>query len=398
MKQLYILKGAHGSGKTTFLKERGLMPYTISQEQLQMLFLAPALGLQKGKMFAERGNISNMILNLLEMRMQNGDTIFIDGVHAKVSEIQKYHSLIVQYGYECVIIDFSSVELETALKQNRLKDKMLVTPEYLIEQYYNGLETSKKQLNYQVLPYYEVDDYFQLISKPIKVDRYEAIVHIGDIHATLEPLQRFWKESYHQNHFYIFTGDFLDRGLDNVDTLKFFLSIQRLPNVLFLEGNHEGYLHQWAHNQKSRSLIFENETKKQLESAFVNKKEVRRFLRKLKDHFYYEYAGKKVLVTHGGLSFIPSRLFLTSSEQLIKGVGDFRTPIDSVFDENTEENEFQVHGHRNFGLKPFTVDTSSFNLEGAVENGGAMRVLTLTKNGFHTREYKNQNEKTLVRG
>ena len=37
-------------------------------------------------------------------------------------------------------------------------------------------------------------------------------------------------------HFYIFVGNLLDRGLENLDTLKFFLKIYENPNVCILEG------------------------------------------------------------------------------------------------------------------------------------------------------------------
>ena len=77
---------------------------------------------------------------------------------------------------------------------------------------------------------------------------------------------------------------------------------------------------------------------------------------------------------------------------MIKGVGsynDFEKVADS-FVNNTSDNCYQVHGHRNTKQLPTRVNRRCFNLEGQVEFGGHLRCLDLLQDGsFDIIEIKN---------
>ena len=49
MRLLIVMRGATGSGKSTFIKEQGLSPYTICPDDLRLLHQAPELQ-ENGKM------------------------------------------------------------------------------------------------------------------------------------------------------------------------------------------------------------------------------------------------------------------------------------------------------------------------------------------------------------
>ena len=70
---------------------------------------------------------------------------------------------------------------------------------------------------------------------------------------------------------------------------------------------------------------------------------------------------------------------------MIKGVGnynDFELVAES-FVNNTPDNYYQIHGHRNTKHLPTQVNERCFNLEGQVEFGGCLRCVELLPDGTH---------------
>jgi hypothetical protein len=238
---------------------------------------------------------------------------------------------------------------------------------------------------------------------------YKTIHHIGDIHGCNTVLQEYLQDGIKDDELYIFLGDYIDRGIENAEVLEFLFTIMDKKNVIFLEGNHERWLLRWANDEDTPSKEFNKYTKPELDSKGVDKKTVRMFYRKLQQIVYYSYNENTVLVTHGGVGSIPENLLMISTNQYINGVGDYSTDIDQYFLDNVRSEDmirggignqllfkwklnhdtFQIHGHRNlFGHDTWATD-NSFNLEGGIERGGDLRVVTLDINGFITHEINN---------
>ena len=85
------------------------------------------------------------------------------------------------------------------------------------------------------------------------MSKYEKIVHIGDIHGCYTALMEYFKNGLNDNYMYIFIGDYIDRGIENVEVVKFLIEISKKPNVLLLEGNHERWLWIYALGGTGRS-------------------------------------------------------------------------------------------------------------------------------------------------
>jgi hypothetical protein len=109
-------------------------------------------------------------------------------------------------------------------------------------------------------------------------------------------------------------------------------------------------------------------------------------------NFDYKFHTKCVLVTHGGLSSLPENLFFAGTEQMIYGVGEPEdvSLVAANFNINTDEDTYQVHGHRNPENLPVK-NGRTFNLCDESQNGGLLRVLTLDKEGFHDRFIQQEN-------
>ena len=189
---------------------------------------------------------------------------------------------------------------------------------------------------------------------------------------------------------YIFVGDYIDRGLENVEVVQFLISLMGRKNVLMLEGNHEKWLWLWANDRATNSKEFELVTKPALEAAGISKKDVRQLYRRFGQCAYYRYGENIYLVTHAGLSTIPKNLSFVATEQMIKGVGNYNDfeKMAEVFFDTTPDNCYQIHGHRNTKQLPIMVNDRVFNLEGQVEFGGCLRCVQVDKEGIHFQEIK----------
>lgn len=390
MKKLLLLRGAMGAGKSTFIKEKGLEPYTLSPDTFRLMIESPCLN-EDGTFGISQLNSKKawkLLFEMTEHRMKNGDFIIIDATHTLTKEIGRYKDLANKYRYRTYVIDFTKIPEEIALKQNKLRVDYKIVGEEFIKRAYERFETEQVPGFATVIPYEEADSVINIT--PLDFSKYKKVHHIGDIHGCFSPLYEYLKDGIKDDELYIFLGDFIDRGIENAKTLNFLIEIMNKENVILLEGNHEIHLWNWSNNERSRSKVFETETKIELEENSVKKKDIRMLYRKLRNLAYYTYNDKKVLVTHGGLSTLPDNLNFISSKQIIKGVGDYSTDIDEMFCRNVkEENVYQIHGHRNSFYKDINSNNKSFNLVENIEIGGNLRILTLDKEGFTPVKIKN---------
>ncbi len=371
------------------------------------------------------GKVWKFLLDVLEERMKRGEFTIIDATHAKTEAINRYKKLAQKYRYRVFVLDFSDVPLETALKRNKLRSKYKFVPEVAIMNSYERMSTEKIPSWVTVIKPEEFDDTFQF--KPKDYSEWGKVHIIGDIHGCYDALVEYIGE-IKEDELYIFCGDYLDRGIQNKEVLDFMISIYELPNVILLEGNHETHLRNWAHDEQVQYKEFIKGTQVELEKDFYKvveiknevpvvqskfqkflnkvlrkevpnkveinhqtqldkqalgeyKKEVRQFCRKLAQISYFTYNGAEIVVTHGGIAKKPDNFMFMSTEQLIRGVGDYSLDIDNVWEKNTiaSEKVIQIRGHRNIYRLPIKASKNSFCLEGQVETGGNLRVVTLEK-------------------
>lgn len=381
MRNLVILRGSPASGKSTWVKKMGLENYTLCADTIRLLVESPIIVPDKKHRVISQKNDSyvwQLLFELLEKRMSRGEFVVIDATHSKSSDFSRYNKLCGRYRYRKYYVDFSDVPIEECKRRNSLREDYKQVPEIVIDKMYSRLKTQQKTSGWVEI---NKDNFWNEIGvKLFDMNNYERINVFGDIHGCFNPLKEYFtKYPYNKNEMYIFCGDYLDRGLQNKETLLFLMDLSSKKNVLFLEGNHEKWLNYYSldelENIKSKTFI----NKTMLEIINIDKKDIRAFYRKIGQLAYFEYGGVRYLITHGGISYVPEELQLIATEQLINGVGDYNIQIDEVFNENEKNNNIiQIHGHRN----TFEIDGTehSYNLEGKIEFGGELKVLQLSKN------------------
>lgn len=356
----------------------GLENYTLCADTLRMLVQSPIIT-PYGEGICQKNDsyVWSLLLELLEKRMDRGEFVLIDATHSRSSDFSRYNSLCSKYRYRKFYVDFSDVDIETCKKQNKMRPLYKQVPERVIDKMYSRLKTQNKTSGWVQI---DRNKFWEEIGmKCFDFSEYEKIHVFGDIHGCYSVLKEYFENNpYKENEMYIFCGDYVDRGIENKQTLEFLMKLSENQNVLFLEGNHEHWLRKYANDEIEdiKSKTFLNKT--MLEIIDIDKSELRIFCRKIGQIAYFTFGNKKYIITHGGLSYVPKELQLVSTNQFIHGVGNYNVDIDDVFNNNYVDT-IQIHGHRNT-YEIDNVENHSYNLEGKIEFGGHLKVLQLSKN------------------
>lgn len=409
MRNLFLLRGCPASGKSTFIKQNGLEPYTLSADNIRTMYQSPKLGID-GKMGITQSNdgeVWELLMYLLENRMKKGELIIIDATHYKSELLNRYKSFCSKYRYRAYVIDFTGVELDELIRRNNARDEYKQVPEEVLHKMFETFkvdtEVSKR---FNIITPDEAVSMIKNKCKPFDFNQYDKVVVFGDIHGCYAPVKQYFDNNpMVDNNFYIFTGDYIDRGIQNKEVLQFLLTIYKNKNVLLLEGNHEIWLRKYAHEEdmnviprddievlkqymgtkkvkamlNSRKIpnIFLQDTRVQLED--LNKKDLRQLCDKLGQMAYFNFGDKTYLVCHGGIPVLPS--LTISTQEIIKGVGKYEN-IPDLYEswcKNTGENDVLIHAHRNIFDIPIEYNSKIYNLCDEIEYGKNLRVIEINK-------------------
>lgn len=393
MRAMLLFRGAAGCGKSTMIDNLGLRNYALSADEIRLLIQSPAMTVEGNYTIAmnDEKTVWAILMDALELRMKRGEFVVIDATNSKTSDMQKYKALADTYRYRIYLIDMTNIPIEQVKEQNanRLPEYKRV-PEAAIENMYARFASQQIPSGIKVLD--NDKDYIEQMSfGTMDFSNYPKIHHIGDIHGCYTVLKKYMDENFNDEDLFIFTGDYIDRGIENKEVLEYLFYLSSKKNVIFLEGNHETHLRNWANDMYEHLPESFRSTLPQIEGGKVNKKDARKFCRKLGQFAYYTYGDKVVLATHGGIPRMPEHTLFVPTIDMIRGVGKYEDAlaVDLAFETNMPENYYQIHGHRNIEDLPVKCTERCFNLEGQVELGGHLRVVTLDKDGFKTIEIQN---------
>ena len=380
MRTLLLLRGAQASGKSTWVTENNLEPYTLSADKIRLNIANPVLNEDGSIEISQKYNklTWELLYKYLEMRMENGDFTIIDATHSDIKLMNKYRDLANIYKYTIYYLEFDT-PLEECLKRNRERIGYKYVPEKVIEKTWEAIKNKEKLPNIfkkinsidEIINFYTAD-----------VNEYKKVIIIGDIHSCAEPLKEVLKD-FSEENLYVFVGDYFDRGIQAVETFKIMLDLLEKPNVVLIEGNHENNsIKKFINDEEKYTKSFEETTLQPLLKEFeldYTKSSLKKIYKRLRQCFAFEFRGKKFLCTHGGLPLVP-KLALISAREMIKGVGRYETEIGEIYSENYKkglcQDFIQVHGHRGINDGEY-----SYCLEGRVEFGGELKILTIDNDG-----------------
>lgn len=384
-----------GSGKSTFIKDNNLEDYTLNSDKIRLMYNSPDMTINYNEMIPQFNNkkVWNLLFQILEDRMRKGELTFIDAMHIYSDDLSIYKKLLEKYRYRLYIIDFTDIKYEELLNRNKQRETKKWVPEELIKRVYKALKKEKIPKAFTIIKPNEFNKIINMA--PRNVDMYEKIHIFGDIHGCYLPLKEYFdKKPISENELYIFTGDYFDRGFENIEVFNFIKENIEKKNFIFLIGNHEDRLYRYACDDEYR---LDYDLKKTLEeiNGKISKSEIRGLIKGLAQISNIEYKGKHYVITHGGIPYYPEKsLDFYSTNSFVYGVDKYDVDIDKIYNDymlKQDEKTYQIHGHRNYYEIDYGKYKYSFNLDGNIENGGYLRILILTSNSINCEMIKNNN-------
>ena len=136
MRYLIFLRGVPGSGKSTFISENKLEPYTISSDAVRILLKPPVLSITGKTGISQKINprVWGLIYSLIKSRMEEGELTILDATNAGNADIAKYRRLVKTYRYRALCVDFSGVSIEVAKERNMRRPAYEIVPDDVIEE------------------------------------------------------------------------------------------------------------------------------------------------------------------------------------------------------------------------------------------------------------------------
>ena len=190
MRILLLLRGAPGCGKTTWVEENGLKNYTLSSDDIRIMYQSPVMGID-GQMKISQDNddaVWKTLFRILRSRMQRGDFTAVDATNARTSELNRYKELCAEYRYRVYCVDFTTVPIEEVKRRNAEREDFRRVPERVIDTMYARFATQKVPSGIKVIRQDELDTVW-LAKRDFS--HYRAVHHIGDIHGCHTALQEY---------------------------------------------------------------------------------------------------------------------------------------------------------------------------------------------------------------
>ena len=404
MRVLLLMRGAPGCGKSTWIEQNGLKPYTLSADDLRLMFNTVKL---TDDGFCIPQNTESLVWNelydILEKRMSKGYFTVIDATHANPTHCNQYKTLADKYRYR-IYVKTIDVSLDTLLQRNDTRPVFKKVPKPDIERKYGLIKHAK--LNKSFI---QIDTLEDILYNDICASKtwnasipnqnnamgYKKVVIIPDIHGCLNTLKSAIGDTIDDIRvLHVFLGDLFERGPHNYDTLKYMMNLATKDNVTLVEGNHDLLLHEWANDLPSKPGKGFEHFVKEIEVGTNNdgitldnfKKQVRVFTRKLRQVFIFKMSDESTpyFCNHGGLTHIPRNLALVATTELLRGVGDYNYDVAGIYKSNESRQYIQVCGHR-----PQNTNEWFIGLQTYVEKGEDLRTLEVTKDGHQVVTHPN---------
>ncbi|HCX40638.1 MAG TPA: 2',3'-cyclic-nucleotide 2'-phosphodiesterase [Lactobacillus acetotolerans] len=156
MRKIFLLRGAPGSGKSSFISRHHLQPYAISRDQIRLLLADLTVYYEEDTDYLHQViprhvtvRTEQMVDNLVEHKMSYGETVIVDGTHIVPSAIEHFKPWVDKYHYELFVVDLMQHKtLNSLLKRNQVRVHYdWVKPE-VVKQMYNSYKAHPEVPNW----------------------------------------------------------------------------------------------------------------------------------------------------------------------------------------------------------------------------------------------------------
>ena len=440
MKVLILTVGSQGSGKSYTIKKANLDYYSVSSDNLRILYSGVFPDGYNGLEISEKDNAyiwNNLILSILENRFRLGQFTILDSTG--LFNLNSITELAKKYGYRIVAVLFDHLSLKECIENVRKRGVGSNIPEEVIQDFFMRMKNFKlsganifKASDYgsAETALLEAGKWDSFYLNETEFEKYDNIKVIPDLHGEYDVFRKFLeKENYFNDKktAYIFVGDLIDRGSKSKELLDYFINNDIGNNVYFTEGNHDVNLNFFANDIKVTSQEFYKTTYKEIKKVFTitkqvkydsnntvieekilneselnnYKKKIRNFYKKFRLYYFFTFKGKKFFINHSGIDkmyeHIPASLL---NGVVTYGYGEDDDSYKSYIEvgnkfKNNHSDIIQIFGHRNVLQEELEdnlckINDNAYCIENSVEYGEDLIILNLKDMSIES--YKNDRE------
>lgn len=412
MRLLFMLRGMQGSGKSYDIKRLNLENYTLSADTIRIMngALIP---------YSDNGSIIDnfnddtvwpQLMQMLENRMIYGQTTILDttGLYdtKKIQDMAKaYRYRVIDIVYDKFNIDECYNNVISRKYNNRIEYDVLLKFQTRL------IEFKKQHKNYETDLESSLNKWDTFYFQEETFNKYDDICVIPDLHGSWLVFNDFLKENnmlHDKNTAYIFLGDYIDRGEDNVSMIDALIWIAELENVYLIMGNHDLRLFYWAFDvpyssgNNFKKTIAEIESKKSKKEIENIKKSLRKISNTVKDYLFFDFKGQKYFLNHSGIEKLTPHFpacFLNGKKTYgykeDSDTYESYIKVGSKWQQN-HRDIIQIFGHRNCFPKQLEqgikINENAYCLECNVEYGDALITFYLKEK--HVKSYENPAKKS----
>lgn len=370
--KLYLLVGLPASGKSTLLKNNNIPEnMIIASDEIRKQFFGESKTLRDDKVIYVPNQNSNTIVfdiinKVLRERLKNNLTTFLDvASNVEYKHATAFRKLASEYGVETELL-YLDTSLEDALYYdknrkysigdsivknfNELKNQTLELEKDYIENPKNGFKPFKKHI-------VNVNTNINLNPNLLPHNKYDII---GDTHGQYDTFIEMIKEIGYikdKNGIYkhpkgrnlLLLGDFLDRGTQSLDLLKFVYDQTKNTDDKAILGNHENKLINFINFKENADKVVRMST-----SAATTASEFLKLPKNDQDKYFEMLKSLPKYYIHDNIAFAHAHLnyfdpiTTTSSEMMYgqehSGTEDGDTVYSKLF-ESGENQFYLVRGH-----------------------------------------------------
>ena len=367
-KEVILLVGAMGSGKSTLCSTKYSTYYRISQD--------------------EQGRKEHYEEYLRAIK-RDEPRIIIDRLNHLASQRRKYIIPAQEKGYCTRIVVINEpfdVCLSRILKRENHPNLSHITDKEVVlkalRMYVKEYQRPASDEAHSVEFLSGYDPYMLDLSQ-----KYSKFLLIGDVHGCYDELQELIDEQYHLKNIdsttaIIFLGDLVDKGPKIKETLKLFNSLKEsLKNVYTILGNHEDKLKRYLRGNNVSITHGLDKTIEQLHLEDIQSKYAQELLLQLESLPYTIKLSSNDYVVHGGIN--PLRSIEKQSKHLTLYIRTFNL---KTLEYSNDEDPFwfelydlkreNIYFGHNYN-EEFQVKENVFSLDGYCVYGRELRAMVV---------------------
>lgn len=359
MRNMILLHGCPGSGKTSLIDALGVGHLTLSYDAFRAMFATTVpVGDAGAGWFLGSGADDHAVEAChaaAEVRMNNGETLFIDATNVKSGDQAGWVKRARRYGYRVFVLDVQGdMSYDEAVRRNAVRGVARIDGTVLRTLWELG---ARHQVHGGATAI-TVDDLPGLFELPaIRAGR---TVVVGDVHSCAAPLAAAVDDHDTPDTHWVFVGDLFDRGPDPLGVHR--IITERLAGrVTCVLGNHEQNIWRVVNGTHPFSYRDTRDTVDVLRAAGLSDEAIldvavscvpAAVIRTTSD-------GPDFIVTHGGVGATSAARIRAAASgagdwdlsdvECVGGIGDRGLAYLGRFDYSIADAPvagFQFHGHR----------------------------------------------------